>query len=103
MNRNNASSKQLSLINYSLLPTPYSLSSHDSLLPIRAAFLGNMANVLRNQEPDEALALANQCLALSRELQHTSMLARTLVLIGDIHNNLNQPEEAIAYHREGLD
>ncbi len=68
----------------------------------RAMLLGNLANVSRYDKPDEALKLATSALEQFQTLNRPSLMARTLVLIGDIYNTLEQPELALNYHQQGL-
>lgn len=78
---------------------------HDlaNVFQARSMILGNLANVLRQHQPHQSLKLAKDVLEQFKQLGQPSLIARALVLVGDIYNGLEQPELALDYHQQGLD
>lgn len=69
----------------------------------RAMLMGNLASILSRENPEESLHLATAALAIFRNLGNPYLIARALVLMGDIYNSLKQPESALKYHQQSLE
>lgn len=69
----------------------------------RASVLGNLANLSSRERPRESLQMAREALEAFRQIDNPSLIARALILIGDIYNSSGQSDPAIAHHRDGLE
>lgn len=66
-----------------------------------AMILGNLASV--RPLDDQALHHATRCLDIARHLNHPSLEALALVLLGDTHTEQGQLEPALAAYQQGCD